>query len=346
MAKEVESLAISVFCEDMAMMLEAGIAPEEALGLLAEDMQNSDFHGVLKEMEKEMILGSSFSAAVEKSGAFPEYASRMISTGEAAGRLDQVLKNLSGYYERQEQRNRHLQNALIYPVVLLLMMSAVLLIMVTLVLPVFVKVYENMTGVLAASSYRYITVASVISWVSLVVIGLFSLLILAAFLLYKARKANGFLRGILQKLPMTRETMYQLEVSRVIDVLATFLSSGMDVDTSVENAAGMVTHPRLEKIMKQVQREMADGKGLAQALYDNKVLPPLYARMLLSASRSGQLEPTLVTLADVTEIDAEQKIQRLISAIEPVLTGFLTVSVGVTLLSIMLPLAGMLSAIG
>ena len=226
------------------------------------------------------------------------------------------------------------------------MMSAVLLIMVTLVLPVFVKVYENMTGVLAASSYRYITVASVISWVSLIVIGLFSLLILAAFLLYKARKANGFLRGILQKLPMTRETMYQLEVSRVIDVLATFLSSGMDVDTSVENAVGMVTHPRLEKIMKQVQREMTDGKGLAQALYDNKVLPPLYARMLLSASRSGQLEPTLVTLADVTEIDAEQKIQRLISAIEPVLTGFLTVSVGVTLLSIMLPLAGMLSAIG
>ena len=92
--------------------------------------------------------------------------------------------------------------------------------------------------------------------------------------------------------------------------------------------------------------EMIQAKSLSQAFYDHSIVPPLYGRMLLSASRSGQVETQLGKLAQVTEIDAEERIQGLISALEPVLTGCLTLSVGVTLLSIMLPLAGMLSAIG
>ena len=53
MAKQFESLGISVFCQDMAMMLEAGIIPEEAVGLLAEDTQDSVSGEVLKKMEKD-----------------------------------------------------------------------------------------------------------------------------------------------------------------------------------------------------------------------------------------------------------------------------------------------------
>jgi type IV pilus assembly protein PilC len=91
---------------------------------------------------------------------------------------------------------------------------------------------------------------------------------------------------------------------------------------------------------------MAQGEGLAQALHGTAVLPNLYSRMLLSASRSGQLEPTLANLADTVGEDAQLQIQGLIATVEPILTFFLTASVGVTLLSVMLPLAGMLSAIG
>ena len=346
MAEQMESLGISVFCEDMAMMLEAGIMPEEAVGLLAEDTKENTTQEALKAMEKEMILGSSFAGAVKNSGAFPDYATDMINTGERAGRLDQVLRSLSGYYERQDNLNRQLRNAVIYPVVLLLMMCAVLVLMVTLVLPVFVKVYENMTGALAQSSYHYITIASVVSWVSLIVIGLLSLGVLFCFILYRTEKGSKLLVRFLQVFPLTKKAARQLEVSRFIDVLATFLSSGMDVDTAFEDASSLVTHPELKATVEKMNAEMIEGKSLAQAFYDHNVVPPLYGRMLLSAARSGQIEPQLAKLAAVTGIDAEEQIQGLISALEPVLTGCLTLSVGVTLLSIMLPLAGMLSAIG
>jgi type IV pilus assembly protein PilC len=179
-----------------------------------------------------------------------------------------------------------------------------------------------------------------------VVVGVLSVAVLVCFAMYRTESGKKKLYEMLQKLPATKGAVLQLEVSRLIDGLSTFLSSGMDTDTAMEEAARVVTHPVLKGKVDQITQEMQEGKGLAQALYDHKILPPLYGRMLLSSARSGQLEPLLNKLADVTEMDAEQQIQRLISALEPTLTGCLTVSVGVTLLSIMLPLAGMLSAIG
>ncbi len=344
--RELESLAISVFCQDMAMMLQAGIIPEEALSLLASDTKEGTLYDALKSMEKSMILGSSFSQAVKDCGAFPVYACDMISAGEKAGRLDQVLRSLTGYYERQDNLSRQIRSAVIYPLSLLIMMSAVLLLMVAVVLPVFVNVYENMAGSLAQSSYAYIRAARVISLVSMIVIGLISIVILVLFLISRTPEGRRKVVALLEKFPLTKAAMRQLSVSRFTDVLSTFLSSGMDTDTAMEEAVSMVTHPELSKDVAKAVSDMQAGKSLAQALYEYGIYPPLYGRMLLSASRSGQLEDMLVKLADVTGMDAESEIQHLISSIEPILTGFLTISVGLTLLSIMLPLAGILSAIG
>lgn len=346
MAQKLEAVALSVFCQDMAMMLEAGIAPEEAVALLREDAPEGVLHIALESVERALVLDGSFAAAVRECGAFPHYACQMIDTGEQAGRLEQVLRSLSGYYQRQDLLQRQFYNAVIYPVVLLLMMAVVLAIMVTMVLPVFVSVYESMTGALAQSSYGYIRFASGVSWTSLLVVGVISVGVLLCFALRRSEKGERKLMGLLQRLPMTRKAMLELEVSRFIDVLATFLSSGMDVDLAMEEAAGVVTHPELRSKSQDIQNRMAGGEGLAQALHSAGILPSLYSRMLLSASRSGQLEPALASLADTVGEDAQLQIQGLIATVEPVLTFFLTASVGVTLLSVMLPLAGMLSAIG
>ena len=302
MAEQIQTLGVSVFCQDMAMMLAAGIGPEEALGLLAEDAGDMSLSAAFREMEEQMALGANFTTVVRDSGIFPDYACGMIETGEKAGRLEQVLRSLSGYYERQDQLERQLKNAVIYPVTLLLMMCVVLALMVVLVLPVFVNVYENMAGALAQTSYRYITLASVISWVSLILVGVLSLLVLAGYGMSRSAGERKTLYNVLQRVPMTRRMMEQLEVSRLIDALSTFLSSGMDTDTSMEESARMVNHPALRKQVEAINVDMAEGKSLAQAFYDHKMLPPLYSRMLLSSARSGQLDILMGKMADVTEM--------------------------------------------
>lgn len=346
MAQKLEALALSVFCQDMAMMLEAGIVPEEAVSLLREDAPEGALHAALQRMERALTVDGSFAAAVRESGAFPGYACQMVETGERAGRLEQVLRSLALYYQRQDLLQRQLNNAVIYPVVLLLMLAVVLAVMVTLVLPVFVQVYESMTGTLTQSSFGYIRFAGVVSWVSLVVVGAISVGVLACFALHRSEKGEQSLTRLLQRLPMTREAMQELEVSRFLSVLSTFLSSGMDVDLAMEKASEVLTHSALAEKARTAQSQMARGDGLAQSLHGMGILPALYSRMLVSAERSGQLEPTLVQLAETAGEDAQLQLEGIISGVEPILTVFLTASVGVTLLSVMLPLAGMLNAIG
>ena len=87
-------------------------------------------------------------------------------------------------------------------------------------------------------------------------------------------------------------------------------------------------------------------RSLAQAVYDNRVFEPLYARMLMSGARSGNLDQVLARLAQVFSEDANMRMGRIIDSVEPVLAGFLTVSVGITLLAVMLPLIGILTSIG
>ncbi len=91
---------------------------------------------------------------------------------------------------------------------------------------------------------------------------------------------------------------------------------------------------------------MENGKGLSTAIYEHRVFEPLYGRMLVSGARSGSLDQVLARLSTLFSEDAGHTIDRLINGIEPVLTGFLTVAVGITLISIMLPLIGILGAIG
>ena len=91
---------------------------------------------------------------------------------------------------------------------------------------------------------------------------------------------------------------------------------------------------------------MAEGRSLVQVIYDNQVFEPLYARMLISGERAGSLDQVLERLSKVFTDDANAKMNAVVDGVEPALAGFLTVSVGVTLLAVMLPLIGILTSIG
>ena len=142
------------------------------------------------------------------------------------------------------------------------------------------------------------------------------------------------------------QTARRLAEAQFTPALATFTASGMDTDTAMERASDMVRHRALRAQLESCRRQMLEGRSLAQAVYDNRVFEPLYARMLMSGARSGNLDQVLARLAQVFSEDANMRMGRIIDSVEPVLAGFLTVSVGITLLAVMLPLIGILTSIG
>ena len=108
----------------------------------------------------------------------------------------------------------------------------------------------------------------------------------------------------------------------------------------------MVDHTGLHAAITAARGQMAQGSGLATAVHDQKLFEPLYARMLLSGERSGKTEQVLARLTSLFTQDADDELDRVVDMVEPAISAFLTVAVGITLLSVMLPLIGILGTVG
>lgn len=346
--KQLESLAISVFCENMAMMLGAGIGAEEAAGLLGEDSTQGSFHDAAKSVQKFLLLqGGTLSEAVAQSGYFPAYVSDMIRVGESAGRIEQTLRSLAGYYASRSRLETKLKSAVLYPLVLLVLMAAILGVLLAKVLPVFAGVYTSLAGDLTSSSYGYIRVAYGIGWLALAVTMLVALVLIAATVASRTSKGLDTLKRMAEHLPVLSGIAQQLSLANFTEVLMIYVASGVDVDSAMEAAGKMVDNETVAQKVDACHRQMKEkGVGLATAVYEQKLFEPLYGRMLVSGARSGSLEPVLECLTDLFSQDARMRIDRAVDRVEPFMSAFLTVTVGIALISTMLPLIGILGSIG
>lgn len=342
--KTMDQLSLSVFCSSLSMMLHAGVGASEACALFAED-NDAYAAGAARAVADLMDSGMSFADAARECGMFPEYALGVFQTAELSGRMEEALDRLGVYYDRQHGMMVRLRSTLTYPAALLLMMCGVLAVLVFFVLPMFEKVYGSLTGALAASSYAYVIAAGVIARISLVLSAVLSAALLVTAAAGRSADGQRKLSRFLEKFRFTADAFRNLAVSNMADSLATLLSSGMDTDSAMDLVVERTSHEELHRTLQLCMEEMRAGEGLAQTLFRGGVFSALYGRMLVGGAESGNLEKTLGDLSERIGRDAEEALIALMDGTEPLLIGFLAVSVGLTLLSVMLPLLGILGAV-
>lgn len=344
-----ESSTVSAFCESTALMLAAGIQTDEAVSLLGENMEDSTFKHACDAVYKRLIAGDPLASAMKASGVFPSYAIDMVHVGETSGRLEATLRTLAVYYDEESRLFIKMQSSVVYPAALLCVMSVILAFTVTVILPVFASVYESLSGSLTAGSFNAVNISIGIGWAALIITLVCTATVLILALAVRNKNGRQKLMRVAEKLPFTRGAMYQLALSRFTSALSTYIASGINTDTALEEAASMVDHHELKEKLARVREAMIDPtapKSLAQAISDSNVVEPVYARMLSIGARSGSIEHVLSRLS-LTFFDAAiMKMDRIIDGIEPALAAFLTVAVGATLISVMMPLIGIMGSIG
>ena len=347
MAQELQSMAVSAFCENMAMLLAAGIGPEEGTALLSDTGVESEFHDAAKAVHDHLTAnGGTLADACAATGYFPGYACRMLAAGELTGRTEQVLRGLARYYADRARFNKQLRSAVAYPAVLLCLMAVILVVLLVQVLPVFSRVYAAMAGGTAAVGYRYLQVGYVVGGVALAVTAVIAAVL--AVTLLQARTARGRvkLEAAAEKIPALRGVVRKQALARYVWVLDLYLASGMPAEDSLRAAAEVVTCGQLKKAARDCADAVAAGKPLEEAVLEQQLFEPLYARMLVTGAKSGTMDQVVTRLSELFSEDAAEATEHLTGLVEPVLSGLLTLAVGVTLIAAMLPLVGMLGAIG
>lgn len=261
---------LSVFCSSLAILLRSGASLSEASSLFEEDGMDTALRQASTEISLSVAAGETFSAAAEKTGVFPEYALSVFNTAELSGRLDEALDRLADHYDRQSALYDRLRSTLTYPAVLMLMMCGVLAVLVFAVLPMFERVYDNLTGSLLSSSYAYVLAATLIGRISLVFAGLLGIVLLVLAFAMRSDKGREKLRNAMETSRFTRKAAWLLAVSEVMGTLSALLASGTDEDSALALCIEQTRHQKLHEALEKCREETQMGIGIATAFAHQK----------------------------------------------------------------------------
>lgn len=347
--KLLESSAMSAFCESMALMLSAGIQTDEAVHMLSDNMGDTLFKRACDKVYVGLSKGEKLSVAMELSASFPAYAVDMIAVGERAGRLEEVLRALAVYYDEEDRLFVKIRSSIGHPAALLCVMTLLLAFTVIAILPVFANVYRGFSGDITAGTTGVVTASTIIGYVALAITVVLTLVALFAFFSTGSERGRERILGWLAHLPSTKDAMQQLALSRFTSAVAIYTASGVNTDEAMRAAMETVEHKQLRRKVERAYEAMIDprsARSMAQAIADFGIFEPVYARMLLVGSRAGSMDAVLERLSDTFFEDAITQLDRAVDGIEPALAAFITVAIGATLISVMLPLVGIMGSIG
>lgn len=331
----------AVFCTQAALLLKAGVPLHEGLRDLCETgtAEGKNRLGLVADAVEK--TGSLYEG-VQAAGIFPAYMAQMIQVGERVGKLEEVLEALNRHYERESKLRGAVRDAVIYPLILVVLMTAVIAVLVSAVFPVFSQVLDG----LGMESAGILAVGTVAGRVALIVMAVLLALILVLAAVALTAAGREWLTRVGARLPVLRGLYRSAAAGRFASVMATTLSGGYDLDASLELAESVLADPAVKKKIGRCRKQVAEGGRLSDALVRTGLFSGLYARLLQTGERAGRLEDVLRQTAARYEEETDGRLAALVAVIEPTLVIVLSVVVGAILLSVMLPMIQILSAIG
>lgn len=330
------NLELSCFCDQLAMILSAGISSAEGLSIMQEDSKDAEEKRILSQILKAQEEGSSLESAFRETGLFPSYLLQMVKIGEETGKTDEVFSSLAKHYRREDEISTSIRQALLYPCIMIGMMLAVILLLLTKVLPIFRQVYAQlgteMTGV-AGSLLSFGNLLSRHAFLFFLI-----LILCLVFALISLKKHQG--RHFLGK-----EFYEKTAACHFSGAMALALSSGLNPEHALELVCDLNEDSRFAGKLAKCKTLMEEGTSLSKAFSASGIFSGLYARMASIGEKTGTMEQSMEQIASSYQEEIDAKLEQILSIIEPTLVIALSLIVGVILLSVMLPLMGILSGL-
>lgn len=334
------------FCSQMSMILHAGISSIEGLAIMKEDLPEGDGKKILEDLYGQMEQTGNLSESMKATKVFPDYVCSMTEIGEQTGRLDEVMEGLVTHYESEKDLSETIKSALVYPAVMLGMLTVVILILVIKVMPVFQRVLQQLGGGLTGVSAGIFHAGTLLSRYSIIFVVLLAVLAAGMAYIGLTEKGKNELRKWMENSRLTRKLSEKIACSRVAEGLSLCMFSGLDLDQSLEMTEKLIMHSEMKQKIGKCRELMLEGTDFDQALTQSKIFPGLYGKMISVGIRTGATDQVMGKIAGEYKTEIEETIQQKVAVIEPTLVAVLALIVGLILISVMLPLMSIMSNLG
>lgn len=331
------------FCEQFSLILRSGISSIEGLHIFIEDCEDQEIKKMLISVTEQYELTGSLANAFKDSSVFPASMVAYVKIGEETGCLDEIMESLAAHYEQETEITEHIRHTITYPFMMLGMMGAVILILLVKVLPVFQQVFRQMGLEMNELSSSLLRISSLISQYAGFFLLLLALLILLSLFLIFHPAGRKTLTAFSMKIPYLREIPMFLDYGRLTHGISLGLKSGLDPETSLELADSLISHPIVKERLQKSLSLLLEGNTFCDSLTESKLFQGMDARLISIGFHAGAADDVMKRLASRYRDNSVSVLGRIISIIEPTIVIFLSIMVGVVLLSVMMPLLGILS---
>jgi type IV pilus assembly protein PilC len=341
--KKVKSKELSIFTRQFSVMIDAGLPLVQCLDILAHQQENKHFQQILTQVRQDVEEGSTLAGALARHPkVFDQLYSNMVEAGETGGILDIILQRLSTFIEKIVKLKRDVVSALIYPSAVVIIAVAVIAVILVFVIPQFQNIFAGLLGPdeqLPLPTRMVVGVSSFIAgWGGLVILVGIIAIVVGLRYYYKTPGGRKTMDGILLKLPLFGTIFRKIAVARFSRTLSTLLSSGVPILQSLDITARTAGNVVIEEAILKIRAGVERGESFVDPLKATEVFPHMVAQMVGIGEQTGSLDAMLGKIADFYEQEVDSAIANLLTLIEPILIGFLGVTIGSIVIAMYLPL--------
>jgi type IV pilus assembly protein PilC len=336
------------FTRQLATLVNAGLPLVRGLKVLGRQEKNPMLRKALADMGDAIESGSNFAEAlVQHPRIFDKLYVNMVKAGEVGGVLDKVLVSLAEFMEKVQKIKNKVKSAMTYPIVVLTMALAILTFLMIVIIPKFEKIFADiMQGKPLPALTRAVTVVSK----NFVVVGPAMLLVVGAIVVAlkfwkKTPKGAYAIDWTKLHMPLFGSLFMKSSIARFTRTLGELMDSGVPVLQALTIVGETSGNAVIETAVHVVHDAVKEGENIAPTLASTGIFPPMVISMVEVGEETGELPNMLRRIADNFEDEVDNAVAGLTSIIEPLLIVFLALIVGVIVISLFLPLVGIIEGL-
>ncbi len=337
-SKKVRSSTFLVFNQQLLTLLKAGLPILGSLDLLIKRQKDGYFRALLQNVRERVKGGEMLSEAFAAQHVFPRIYTTTLMAGEKSGNMDEVLNRYIGFQRLALTFKKKLIVSLVYPTLLITVVTCMLVFLVTYVVPQFAKLYEDLNAQLPAITLFMLNIGTHTQrYAPAGVIGIIVIVLLLWRWKASDRGAEAIDRALLS-LPLVGDILLKHQVATFSRMLSTLLAGGMPLVPCLETAGASMSSRKILLGVQEAVVRVREGQTLAKSLEEQKMFPELSVEMIEVGESTGALPSMLNSVAEFYEEDVQTALGAAMALIEPVILIFMAVVVGGILISLYLPI--------
>jgi general secretion pathway protein F len=338
---------VTIFTRDLALLLKAGARLNDALELLANDMDVGRLRPVINDIKNAILSGESFAEALGREPAlFPAMYVALVRVGEMSGGLDHILETIGIERTRAEALRRKVTGALQYPAFVLLAAGGVLVFFVTFVLPQFSAVLRDFNAKTDPVIEVFLTLSDLLRGHGFEIGAVVGIAVIGGWLAWRRPAVRASVVTQFARLPVISTVVEFHRAALFSRNLGILLGSGVTLTATLRILIDIMTATGEVPAWAAMADRVRHGGRLADALAASAVLPPVAVRMLRLGEETGQLPTLSGRVAEFYEEKLQRQLDRVVAIIGPAAIILISVVVGGLIVSVMTALLSVTQVVG